>query len=62
VCEQINESVFCALAEKLKNKKCVLAKNNTSLRWLVGLAVSRSVMSSKNVRFMSVCLMLALSS
>jgi hypothetical protein len=59
---QKNESVFCALAKKLKNKKCALAKNKTSLRGLVGLAVSRSVMLSKNVRFISVSLMFAMSS
>jgi hypothetical protein len=53
---------FVRLVKKLKNKKCALAKNKTSLRGLVGLAVSRSVMLSKNVRFMSVSLMLALSS
>jgi hypothetical protein len=53
--------VQCALAIKLKNKKSALAKNKTSLRWLVGLSVGRTVMMSKNVRFMSVSLMLALS-
>jgi hypothetical protein len=53
-----NESVFCEVAEKLKNKKCAVAKNKTSLRWLVGLAVSRSIMLFKNVRFMLVSLML----
>jgi hypothetical protein len=51
---------FVRLAKK-KNKKCAVAKNKTSLCWLIGLAVSRSVMISYNVRFMSVSLMLALS-
>lgn len=53
---------FVRRQKKLKNKKCALAKNKTSLRWLVGLAISPSVMLSKNVRFMSVCLIFALSS
>jgi hypothetical protein len=63
VCVQASKGkcVQCAVALKLKNKKCALAKNKTSLRWLVGLAVSPSVMLSKSVRFMSVRLMLVLS-
>ena len=52
----------CVTARLLENKKCAVAKNKTSLCWLVGLAVSRSVMLSKNVCFMSVCLMLGLAS
>jgi len=43
-------------------KKSALAKKNKkSKRWLVGLVVSRSDIISKNVRFISVNLMLALS-
>ncbi len=55
-CEQ------CAVAEKLKNKKCAVAKNKTSLRWLVGIEVSLFGLVLKNVRFMSVRLLFALSS
>jgi len=31
--------VFCAAGKKLKNKKCAVAKNKTSLRWLSDRAV-----------------------
>jgi hypothetical protein len=63
VCVQASKGkcVQCEVALKFKNKKCAVAKNKTSLCWLFGLAVSRSVMLSKNVRFMSVCLMLVMS-
>jgi hypothetical protein len=44
---------------KLKNKKCALAKNKTSLRWLFGLAVSRCLMLFQKFDFMSVNLMVA---
>jgi len=47
---------------KIVFKKSALAKKNKkSKRWLVGLVVSRSDIISKNVRFISVNLMLALS-
>src|SRR5690554_4036091 len=52
----------CVVAVKLKNKKCAVAKNKNSLHLLVGLAVNRSRMLSKNVGVMSVCLMLVMSS
>lgn len=52
----------CVAAVKLKNKKCAVAKNKNSLHLLVGLAVNRSRMLSKNVGVMSVCLMLVMSS
>lgn len=52
----------CVATMKLENKKCAVAKNKTSLRWLVGLAVNCSRKLSKNVGLMSVCFMLALSS
>jgi len=48
----------CAAAKKLKNKKCAVAKNKTSLCWLSERAVSPSSLFLKNVRFMSVSLML----
>jgi len=49
--KQKNESVFCAVGEKLKNKKCALAKNKTSLRWAVRSRRFRLLfMLFKNVR------------
>ena len=48
----------CAVAKKLKNKKCAVAKNKTSLRWLSDRAIKSLGSVSKNVRFMSVCLKL----
>jgi hypothetical protein len=56
VCVQKNESVFCALAEKLKNKYVRWQKNKTSLRWLsVQSGVGCCPCYSKNVRSKLVC-------
>jgi hypothetical protein len=51
--------VFCAVAKKLKSKKCELVKKIILLRWLLGLAVGPCRMLSQKFGFMSVSLMVA---
>ena len=56
-CRQKPNVLECAVAKKLKNKKCGWAKNKTSLRWLAVRAVSPFVCLCVNFRVISFRLM-----